>query len=276
MSRKSSCFATTILLVSFIASAAPASPIFSIGEGGSQSWSQAVANGNVVGVSPGGPVAPGSGLTWAAQQFYSSQGSFQQSAVILTPDVNVSDGNEIHQSLVMSWDPPTDPTFLGVAAWDYVYDVDPDLTNTVLSFSLFPPPGIWDFSLELIDAAGLSRGWFASGPPPLWATHAIRPDIAALQGPFTSFFSQPGFDIKTVVAIRLDEAGMFTPSFPVDPTLNGTAWNAWNHLRVSEVPEPTSLAIFAIGVVGLIGYRRLRGKHLVENPTEPLKSDSRS
>lgn len=252
----------SLLLSASAGSIAKASPLFSIGEGGDKTWTQAMTDGNVVPVTPGGSVGPGSGLTYVAEQFYNDQtaGNFVQSEVTLTPDISISDGSESHQSLVMSWNLPTDdPTTLGVAAWDYVYDVDPDLTRTMIHFSILPPPGVWDFSLELIDAAGRTRGWFASGAPlPAWATYWIRPDIAAVQGPFNAFHNQPGFDITTVVAIRLDEAGMASMPFPVDPTLNGTAWNAWNHLSVTSIPEPSSVFLLATGALGLMVYARRR------------------
>lgn len=261
MSRRATTILVPLLLSVFASSTTEASPLFSIGEGGEKTWTQAIADGNVVAVTPGGAVGPGSGLTYSANQFYTAQtaGNFEQSLVTLTPDIAISDGSESHQSLVMSWDPPEDdPDRLGVAAWDYVYDIDPDLTRTMLHFSLFPPPGVWDFSLELIDAAGRSRGWFASGPAPAWATYWISPDIAAVQGPFTTFIDQPGFDITTVVAIRLDEAGMQSAPFPVDPTFNGLAWNAWNHLSITEVPEPSTMVLLLTGGLGLVGYRLRR------------------
>jgi hypothetical protein len=260
MKRKITSIVVPLLLLVFANSAAVANPLFSIGEGGTQTCPQGIDTGNVVPVTPGGLFQPGSGLSYAAEQFYSSQngGNFIQSVATLRPDIFISDGSESHLSLVMSWDPSE--TDLGVVTWDYVYDADPDLTNTMVHFSLYPPPGVWDFSLELIDAAGRSRGWFASGPAPAWASHWIRPDVAAVQGPFTHFFDQPGFDITTVVAIRLDEAGMLSSPFPVDPALNGVAWNAWNHLSVTAVPEPSTftLSLLALTSFGMHRLRRRR------------------
>lgn len=241
-----------------LAPAASASPLFSIGEGTGTSWDQAIANGNVR------PVTASQGLTEAAVRFYtdSTQASaeFDSFALVdasLAPDLNIQDtAGEEHQSLVMSWNNGSSDTELPIAAWEYVYDQDPDLRKTLIEFSLFAPPGIWDVSLELIDDQGRSRGWFLSMPPSTWQVLQIDPNLLAPQS-FQFFFDQPGFDIRRVVAIRLDEAGNAV-TLPVPGGLPGTNWNAWNHLRVIDVTEPTSLLLMVAGMfaVGLVGVRR--------------------
>jgi hypothetical protein len=245
-----------------IASAASASPLFAVGEGSSVSWTDAIQSGNVI------PVRPADGLTNAAQQFYAQQvasdpdlTNFQLVQSALTPDILVEDGTgEMHQSLVMTWDNDAPADVLNIAAWEYVYDVDPDLTKTTIDFTLYPPPGIWDVSLELIDSNGFSRGWFDSGPANFWGAAWVRPDLASAQG-FDFFWNDPGFDITQVVAIRLDEAGMGGPVFPAPPVgappIPG--WNAWDSLQVKPVPEPAAITLLAISVAAA-GFTGLRGR----------------
>lgn len=251
----------TLVAIGFVGlllpSVAHAGPLFFVGEGSPINWADAIASNNVR------PVDFASGPTFVAQQFYNDQvtsnglNGVQYITPVLTPDVGISDGSQTHQSLVMSWDLPTDPNTLGVAAWEYVYDVDPDLTNTYLDFSLFAPPGVWDVSVELIDINGRSRGWFLNSPPQTWQKITIDPDDASAQG-FTAFIDEPLFDITQVVIIRFDEAGMRSTPFPIDPTGSGLpAWNAWNHVAVA-VPEPSSLALVSMGILGLLVRRRRR------------------
>ena len=234
-----------------LVSVAHGSPLFSIGEGGDKTWQQAVTDGEVAAVNEA------AGLTWAAQQFYSTQVpgmGFDSYGLVSSNLENLDAFYEGHQSMTMSWTENA-PTELAIAAWEYTYGVDPDLTGTFIDVSLFAPPGIWDVSVELIDINNFSRGWFIPAVTTgLWGNFTIRPDIAAAQGPFTAFFDQPGFDITQVISIRLDEAGnstTFTPSASTAPM-----WNVWDHLRV-RVPEPAPLLLVAAGI-GLAGMCRLR------------------
>lgn len=243
----------SMALVALLATALSASPFVSVGEGQNVSWTDGINNGNV-------QAAQDSPFVWPSPNevdFYAAQGvpgSVIYHNAQLTPDLAVSDGAEVHQSLVMSWDLDTADD-LSVAAWDYVYDIDPDLTGKKILFSLLAPPGIWDVSIELVDAAGRWRSWFISGPPPTWGNYMLDPSVG-IQGPFNTFLDDPLFDLTMVVGIRFDEAGMFSPTFPAPPAgappLPG--WNAWNHVRIS--PEPTTFGLLVVGAVCCLLRRR--------------------
>jgi len=145
---------------------------------------------------------------------------------------------------------------LAVAGWEYVYGVDPDLTGTLIDFSVFAPPGIWDVMLVLEDINMNKRRWLYSAPVPGWGNFTINPALAAGQGPFGVFLDDPGFDVTMVTQIELYEAGN-SVAFPFPgtgaPPVN---WNAWNHLQVSFVPEPASVTLILFGAAGLIVRRR--------------------
>ncbi len=234
-----------------------AGPVFRIGEGG-ESWTSAMQSGKVF--AAGQMVA-------AEEEYYGSSGQpFVYSVPTLVPDVMASDGQEEHTSLQMAWAAATSSDALSVAAWRFAYQDDPDLTGTLIKFSLLPPANILGVSLTLIDANGFTRGWFLGPlmppqppPPPVWGNFTIDPSLVGPQGPFTGFVGNPLFDIKSVVGIQLDEAGRIlalpVPSPPV-PVPGAPLWNAWNHLEV--VPEPSTLTALGIGVLALVGWAARR------------------
>ena len=167
MKRISKVIAVIFTIAYLIPNLAHASPIFSIGEGGDKDWNQAVSDGDIA--------AAANALSGeAAQGFYADQiGIMGVTNIVAAIDTqivaagSISDGITSHDALLMSWDGSDafNPTDLVVAAWDYVYGVDPDLTGTMIHFSARAPTGIWDLSLELFDIFGNSRGWFAATPP---------------------------------------------------------------------------------------------------------------
>lgn len=269
---------TLLLLLAFTPMVA-ASPLFSIGHGQTTSWTDAAPNLRVAGEggSPGA-VDPNS----AAYQFYQTaigQDMFGTpvSQVLAAENVQlfpvdaVSDGSQSFDSLVMTWQNNEDTNgnvredVLNVAAWDYVYDVDPDLTGLEIKFSILPPPGVWDFSLELYDEKGSSIGWFGVPPGTSWQSVVIDPGVQAPQGPFSHFFAgaNPGglFELDKVAFLRLNESsqgGVSFMDFPAPGGLppgtvipSGQPWNAWNHLTVTT-PEPPSVMLFLVAVAGLM------------------------
>jgi hypothetical protein len=246
-------------------SPALADPFFRIGEGGI-SWTEALRLGWVR------PVDASEGLTNASMAFY-DQSMGPGMYGIVTPelhgDIRVMgpgpNGPETHDSLLMSWGDVGTTDHLPVANWQFDYGIDPDLNGTLICFSLFAPPGVWDFSLELLDANGNSRGWFRGMPPNLWAEYCIDP-TRGVQGIFDFFYTDPAFDLSQVIAIRLNESGRssgWLPN-PGGPNLP-PYWNAWNHLEVRRIPEPSSFVLLALGIGGLAALR-LRRLSLASRP----------
>ena len=280
----------SVVFVLGVAGSVSATPVISVGDGHATSWTDAMAAGNIRVAGSGGSLGVLDPST-AAYQFYNSPLVIGQSMggadpiavvnaapdVTLYTDVPVSDagfgGSDSFDSLVMDWgeNPQTmsGEGVLNVAAWDYVYDVDPDLTGLHLTFSLLAPPGVWDFSLELFDVNNNSIGWFGVPPGTTWASVTIDPSIQMPQGPFTAFFANgpggPGaFDLTKVAFIRLNESSQTGVSFGTFPVIAGGPiitgpWNAWNHIAT---PEPASLLLLALGLVGLAVLRERDSRRL--------------
>ncbi len=227
------------------------------------------------------PVSANDGMTQAEADFYAQEAAngghagFGMRDAYLTPDVNVSDGFQTHQSLVMAWSTEGNAgNDVGdVAAWEYHYGIDPDLTGLFLDFSLFAPNGVWDVSVELIDINGRTKAWFLPGPAPNWANVTLNlSSNAAMQGGFLLMLD-PLFDITMVTAIRFDESGIWSMPFPLTPAgialppggPNGPGWNAWNHVRI--IPEPSTLTLAGIAALGSLLLVKLRGRRLVRRPS---------
>ena len=130
----------TSLTICAWAGALQASPLIGIGDcAGCQLWQSAIDAGNI---------QPVFSLTGEEFEFYEdSLGSTNfalSSNIELFANPNVLDDFATSRdSLVMSWDPEQGPD-PKIAAWEYVYDVDPDLTGTTIHFSALEPPGIWE------------------------------------------------------------------------------------------------------------------------------------
>lgn len=232
---------------------ANAALIVDIPSGGS--WASAIAGGYIT------PSQSSDSLTSSGQAFYLSQGvTPEATTAILTPDITVAGQPN---TLGMSWDGSnTNPAVLPVAWWNYTFGgavsapVDMSTGSSKIMFTLYPPSGVWDVSLELIDVNGNSRGWFWPMPnPDAWGGYTIFVNQGA-QGVFSNYFTDPGFDITQVVAIRLDESGR-NIDFPVSGPIPGFAWNAWDSLRV-EVPEPADFGLFVLGLYTLSLAQRRR------------------
>ncbi len=223
------------------------------------SWGTAITNGFIT------PSQDGDNFTQAALAFYTAQNVTPQATnAILTPDITVA---SVNNTMAMSWNGSNpNQNFLPVAWWNYSFGgvnqtpVDMSSGSSRIIFTLYPPVGVWDVSLELIDVNGRSSGWFFPMPTsPTWSEQTIYVN-GGPQGVFNNFITETGFDITKVVAIRFDEAGRNSDFIALDPNGNPIAWNAWDSLRV-VVPEPDDLSLFVLGLA-LLGHQRLKGKRL--------------
>jgi hypothetical protein len=152
-----------------------------------------------------------------------------------------------------------------VAAWEYTYPIDPDLTGKTLHLNVTPPTGILAVSLTLNDLAGGWRSWTWNVAPVLVPNFpnpiTIDPTLAGPQAGSATFLQSAGplFDVTQVVSIQVDElavsSAMWNTTFPTVPVIGGTQpWNYWSTLQV--VPEPTTLSLLAVGLLSLVRRRR--------------------
>jgi hypothetical protein len=172
---------------------------------------------------------------------------------------------EPDDGLLMTWgDGGADPDIPQVAAWEYTYPIDPDLTGKLLQLNVTPPTGILAVSLTLNDIAGGWRSWTWSVAPTLFANVpnpiTIDPTVALNQAGSATFLESVGplFDVTQVVSIQADELAVGSAgwaSFPAGPpTTGGQPWNYWSTLQV--VPEPTTISLLAVGLLSLVRRRR--------------------
>jgi hypothetical protein len=163
------------------------------------------------------------------------------------------------------------------AAWDYVYSLDPNLNNTRIDFSIFPPIISTMFSLNLIDKFGNYREWIwhaggAPGDPVAGAWNSLWIDPVTGASNFNTFGGSPfihnvvgsTFDLASITILRFNENISATaPGFPAGPGGNipaGWVWNAWDHVGVNAVPEPSTFLLLGAGVGSLLLWRRNREK----------------
>ncbi|MGP1309754.1 MAG: hypothetical protein ACTS27_06120 [Phycisphaerales bacterium] len=226
-------------------------PILEIGGGTGMTFAQAMQNGLI---RPWDPAT----VSGIAQQFYQTQGPTAFVASSLTPDLAVDLNGQTHEgSLVMQWNPLMQGEDLAVAAFDLDLrgmgrggNPGIDLRGGSVHFWVGAPTGVWDLSVELLDANGNWRGWFLSMPPTGWSEQWINFDELDQNG--WGFYEDDGFDLWSVVGIRFDEAGSTSMTFPVPPDGSQPGfwdWNAFNHITLVPTPGAAAVLMLAGGVV---------------------------
>jgi len=169
---------------------------------------------------------------------------------------NPEDSNDV--GLVMTWGDPLLEEGYYASAWKYVYELDPDLSNSSVQVQVEAPCGIQQISIGLQDAAGNIRGWYwnvapfgAPGSPGVLTCspdttgmpvrHTIKIDLSktgvmAASPQAFSYSSAIGFDITKVMNFTFDENFAWLPgvTVPVPPPgqLDPKPWNYWFNLIV--------------------------------------------
>jgi hypothetical protein len=243
-------------------------PLVAIGEGQPTSWTDAIMSELLRPVNPAMDGVPGT-----LRRFFDSQ---EQTAAfvpsMLTPDLMVplpgqrGTSEETHQSLLMQWNPLMEGEDVAHAEWQYsltnIRDPGIDLWNASVWFSLGTPviPGagtpIWDVTVSLMDKEGDWATWAQPMPPPGWSMQHIN-FMVGNQGSWV-FFTDAGFDLTNVVAIRVGESGRIG-TFPLPPPGAPAGfwdWNAFDSIVI--IPTPGAMALLA--GAGLLALRRRRGE----------------
>jgi hypothetical protein len=190
--------------------------------------------------------------------------------IYVTPTITAmtaGTSGEPDDGLLMTWgDGGADPDIPQVAAWEYTYPIDPDLTGKTLHLDVTPPTGILAVSLTLNDLSGGWRSWTWSVAPTLLANVpnliTINPALGAGQAGSATFMESvaPLFDVTTVVSIQADEMALGSggwSSFPAGPPTTGTMpWNYWSALQVTPEPTTMTLSLLTLGGLSLVRRRR--------------------
>ena len=169
---------------------------------------------------------------------------YEGSMVPPDPDPDTAGG------LVMAWGDGSLPDGSYASAWRYDYQVDPDLTNTVITLTVFPPNGIAQISFGIQDMNGNTRSWFWNvGPgqtipwnvntqvtifPSQWGLNATVP-------PADGFMNNPGFDVTTAQFFVADENGVVVGGQVPIPPPGGppvAVWNYWDDIVVRPGVQP--------------------------------------
>lgn len=186
--------------------------------------------------------------------------------VYVTPQIvaaTAAASGEPDDGLVMTWgNTGVADDVLQVAAWEYTYGVDPDLTGKTLHLNVTPPTGILAVSLTINDINGGWASWIWTVAPTLIAGVAnpitIDPTLLVNQMGSASF-TQSAFDVTKVTSIQADElavgSALWNTNFPTVPVVGGSQpWNYWSTLQVT--PEPMSLSLLALGSLAVLRRHR--------------------
>jgi hypothetical protein len=255
-----------VLTASFLlVSMTNASPIFSINT--QAEWQTALSSGQVSEVTS----------SYDALDHYGTEGI---DYVVATPTLSALSNAQsgLGDGLQMEWGDDTQD-LPQVAAWEYVYDADPNLNKTVLRLTITPPAGIppgaiTEISLTLTDTTGDWMSWFWDVIPPLPGPTGVPagvssflgldPTLHANQANSTSFTeSIGGFNHTIALSIIADElainpgpGGVNWTNFPSAPLSTGLpVWNYWSGLSVTPVPVPPAVWLFG-SALGLLGWIR--------------------
>ncbi len=171
-------------------------------------------------------------------------------------------GNPNDAGLVMVWG-ETKPNGEYGSAFKYDYKLDPDYSNCTITVQVFAPQTspappfaqINQVSLGLQNipqVGGPVRAWYWNvGPagPIQWNTPTTitvdtsKIGLNATNPPATGYVNNPGFNIKTVQWIIVDENGTWVGGPQNAPPPGGTIpgmWNYWHNLSVTPNPGGSS------------------------------------
>ncbi len=193
-------------------------------------------------------------------QLYTEDGNEYPDTNFMPPFLYVYEGSESNPDepndagLVMTWGDGNDGDF--ASAWQYQYKKDPDLSNCTINLVVTAPKigtngqiNQVSFGLQNPPAAGGPiRSWYwncgakGSGAPIIWGVptritiDTSKTGRTAATPTATAYMNNPGFNLKVVQWILLDENGTWVGSNNPAPAPGGAPsflWNYWHWIMIS-------------------------------------------
>ncbi|KPJ59679.1 MAG: hypothetical protein AMJ46_10015 [Latescibacteria bacterium DG_63] len=136
-----------------------------------------------------------------------------------------------------------------IAAWQYAFGEDPDLTGGKIHFCVFAPCQISSISFGIEDTTGKFKSWAwtvgESGAVPCDAQACLlfSLDGGVGEGGATSFYEDSGFDIQTVLYLMFDANGQWEDTLDSDPFgFHQRVWTYWTNIYIEEATliQPTT------------------------------------
>ncbi|MFH1746573.1 MAG: hypothetical protein ABIG44_05945 [Planctomycetota bacterium] len=186
---------------------------------------------------------------------YTEEGETYPETEFFEPVLYVYEGDPIPPhpdgdgGLVMAWGNESLPPGQYASAWKYDYLVDPDLSNAVITLTVYPPQfgpsgAITQISFGIQDMAGNTRSWFWNVGPGTsipWdvgtpiVINTAQTGLNATVPPADGYMNNPAFNIVMTQYFIADENGQLVGGpVPVPPPGGPPAavWNYWYDIIV--------------------------------------------
>jgi len=197
---------------------------------------------------------------WQQWQLYTQEGERYPYTTFQPPELYVYGGGgggggyPEDSGLVMVWGVAGMPAGEYASAWQYNYLTDPDLSNAIITTSVYAPQWgpvgqITQISLGIKDAAGLVRSWYwnvGAGQTIPWdlltpvTIDTSQTGLNATTPAADGYMNTPGFTLTTAQFLVADEnATWLGPDLPVPPPGAPTDgnWNLWHNIVVQPKPQ---------------------------------------
>ena len=206
-------------------------------------WEDALLTGNVVPISP---------VNWDIYMdewaMYTEEGDPYPPNEFRPATLYAYEGPDFERAgLVMAWGEDDPPAGDYATAWEWDYLVDPDLSNAVVTMTVYPPSylgggGITQISFGIRDINGNSRSWRWNVPGTIpWdvgtpvTVDCSKTGVNATSPVADAYMNNPAFDITQAQFLIADENGQLIGGpLPVPPAGGpaGAIWNYWYDVTV--------------------------------------------
>ncbi|MCK4340554.1 MAG: hypothetical protein KAY37_02375 [Phycisphaerae bacterium] len=212
-------------------------------------WEDALGTGHVV------PLMPDEWDSyWQEWQMYTEEGDPYPDTLFIEPVLypyvgpEVPPGPEDAGGLVMAWGDESLPDGQYASAWKYDYLVDPDLSNAIITLTVYPPQfgpnsGITQISFGIQDINNNTRSWYWNvgptgtipwGVPTQVTINTSQTGVNATTPTADAYMNNPAFNIVNSQYFVADENGLIVGGqVPIPPGgMLPAVWNYWYNIVV--------------------------------------------